>query len=89
MKKQSEKIIEKSALHTIPDNLKKLLLSNDELLNKWSALTPIARNEWICWITVPKKEETKTERLKRLVEDILNEKKKTMLLAWLSAQKSK
>ncbi|MCX7728802.1 MAG: YdeI/OmpD-associated family protein [Bacteroidia bacterium] len=69
-------MIEESAYHPIPDNLKKLLLADNILLQKWNVLTPIARNEWICWVTIPKKEETKKERLERLKEDILNNKKR-------------
>ncbi|GAB4451283.1 MAG: YdeI/OmpD-associated family protein [Bacteroidia bacterium] len=69
-------IIEESAFHPIPENLKNILLENSELLEKWNALTPIARNEWICWITIPKQEKTKQERLKRLQEDILSGQKR-------------
>lgn len=68
----TSQIIEESAFHPIPENLKNILLENSELLEKWNALTPIARNEWICWITIPKQEKTKQERLKRLQEDILS-----------------
>ncbi|MEW6773477.1 MAG: YdeI/OmpD-associated family protein [Bacteroidota bacterium] len=68
--------IEESAFHPIPENLKNILLENSELLEKWNALTPIARNEWICWITIPKQEKTKQERLKRLQEDILSGQKR-------------
>ncbi|RME15069.1 MAG: hypothetical protein D6799_06430 [Bacteroidetes bacterium] len=69
-------IIEESAFHPLPENLKALLLENKSLLEKWNVLTPVARNEWICWITIPKKETTKQYRLKRLKEDILSGKKR-------------
>lgn len=72
----TSQIIEESAFHPIPENLKNILLENSELLEKWNALTPIARNEWICWITIPKQEKTKQERLKRLQEDILSGQKR-------------
>lgn len=76
MSKNLQIKIEESAYHPIPDNLKEVLLSDNTLLEKWNLLTPIARNEWICWISMPKKEETKKERLRRLQEDILNDKKR-------------
>lgn len=68
--------IEESAFHPLPDNIKALLMEDKHLLEKWNALTPIARNEWICWVTIPKKESTKQGRLKRLKEDILSGKKR-------------
>jgi uncharacterized protein YdeI (YjbR/CyaY-like superfamily) len=65
-----------SALHETPDDIQIILNSNPELLTKWNNLTPLARNEWICWVTIVKKEETRTEHLVRLQEDILNGKKR-------------
>lgn len=29
----------------------------------WNDITPLARNEWICWITSAKKAETRQRRL--------------------------
>lgn len=68
--------IKKGICHPIPEHLKVLLLSDEQFLKKWNQLTDIARNEWICWITIPKKEQTQQERLKRLYKDILNNKKR-------------
>ena len=69
-------IAKNSALHEIPDDLKIILNSNLELLEKWNNLTPLARNEWICWVTIVKKEETRIEHLHRLSEDLLKGKKR-------------
>lgn len=69
-------IVEETAFHPIPQEIEKILLSNSLLLEKWNNLTPIARNEWICWITIPKKEETKQERLKRFIDDVSNGQKR-------------
>ena len=71
-----KKEIQASAYHEIPKEIEEVLLANDNLLDKWNALTPLARNEWICWTTMPKKEETREEHLKRLQEDILAGKKR-------------
>jgi hypothetical protein len=38
---------------------------------KWNKLTNIQRNEWICWITIPKQEKTRVEHLKRMQIDIM------------------
>jgi uncharacterized protein YdeI (YjbR/CyaY-like superfamily) len=66
----AEPEIKLGTIHEIPENLKHILLSNLDLLAKWNNLTPLARNEWICYITIPKKQETKDSRLVRLGEDI-------------------
>lgn len=53
-----------------------VLLSNTDVLEKWNTLTELARNEWICRVTIVKKEETRAEHLVRLVEDISKGKKR-------------
>ena len=42
-------------LHPIPDDLMDVLVARPYVLEKWNNLTPLARNEWICWITIVKK----------------------------------
>lgn len=68
--------IEEGVVHEVPDDLKKALRSNAELLEKWNKLTPLARNEWICWTTIVKQEKTRAEHIKRLSEDIIGGKKR-------------
>ena len=63
-------------LHKIPKDLHDLLTSKPELHTRWEALTPLAQNEWICWLTIVKKAETRAEHLIRLEEDIMNGKKR-------------
>lgn len=65
-----------SALHEIPDDLKDTLNSHLDVLEKWNNLTDLARNEWICWITIVKKEETRHEHIQRLCSDLLKWKKR-------------
>ena len=50
-------------LHELPKDLRNALISNREALATWDAITPIARNEWICWITSAKKEDTRNKRI--------------------------
>lgn len=68
--------IEEGVVHTVPDDLKKVLTANKELLSKWNALTPLARNEWICWTTMVKLEKTRKDHIVRLEENILSGKKR-------------
>jgi len=46
------KTILSGIVHEIPEDIAKILLENDAILDKWNALTPIQRNEWICWVTL-------------------------------------
>jgi uncharacterized protein YdeI (YjbR/CyaY-like superfamily) len=62
--------------HRVPQDLRKVLESNTDLLELWNNLTPLARNEWICYITIVKKKETRNDHLKRLGEDMRKGKKR-------------
>jgi uncharacterized protein YdeI (YjbR/CyaY-like superfamily) len=68
--------IKAGVVHEVPDDLKTVLLANSELLTLWNKLTPIQRNEWICWVTIVKTEKTRIEHLERLSDDILQGKRK-------------
>ena len=35
--------------HDLPADLRKVLSSDPKALAAWEDLTPLARNEWICW----------------------------------------
>lgn len=63
-------IISNGVVHKVPEDLKKALLGDVVSLGLWNELTPLARNEWICWVTLVKKEETRTHHIKRLVNEI-------------------
>ena len=62
--------------HETPDELRAVLDSNADLNSKWDGLTDLARNEWICWMTSPKKQETRDEHLARLQEQVLDGKRR-------------
>lgn len=50
-------------VHTLPDDLRKTLSSNAVMLERWQDITPLARNEFICWIIDAKKPETRAHRI--------------------------
>ena len=72
----SQKEIATGVVHELPHDLKTVLLSNVDLLDRWNTLTPLARNEWICWVTIVKKSETRAEHIDRLQEEILAGKRR-------------
>lgn len=66
----SNKKILAGTAHTLPPDLKKALASDKAALAVWQDLTPLARNEWICWVTFVKKEETRKDHVKRVVSEL-------------------
>ena len=53
-------------VHDLPEDLRKALASDAEALAVWEALTPLARNEWICWTISVKRPETRKEHVERV-----------------------
>jgi uncharacterized protein YdeI (YjbR/CyaY-like superfamily) len=71
-----KKKISINSMHKMPSDLNLILKSKKDILELWEKLTPLARNEWICWVTIVKKKETRTEHLKRLCEDLQKGKRR-------------
>ena len=57
-------------LHTIPADLKHVIMSFPKVTAAWNDITPLAQNEWICWIISAKKEETRKRRVRILSENL-------------------
>ena len=57
------KKISSGFVHTVPADLRKQQIADTKMLDAWEDITPLARNEWTCWITSPKKIETRTEHM--------------------------
>jgi len=64
------KAIPGGVVHKLPPDLRALLMADAEALAAWVDLTPLARNEWICWIEVAKKQETRDRKITRIREDL-------------------
>ena len=52
------------AVHELPKDLRDALNSEPAALATWMSITPLARNEWICWIGSAKKAETRAKRIR-------------------------
>ena len=50
-------------VHDLPDDLKGALERDPEAMRTWRDITPLARNEWICWIESAKKSATREKRI--------------------------
>ncbi len=54
----------KEAVHKIPTDFRKAIDSDHLAKDAWADITPLARNEWICWVTSAKKDGTRNRRIK-------------------------
>ena len=50
-------------VHDLPADLRDALQADGEARATWQGITPLARNEWICWIESAKKDATRRKRI--------------------------
>jgi uncharacterized protein YdeI (YjbR/CyaY-like superfamily) len=65
------KDISAGVAHTLPMDLRKIFVSQSAVRMVWEDITPLARNEWICWIESAKKTETRERRIKILCDELV------------------
>ncbi|MDD4989376.1 MAG: YdeI/OmpD-associated family protein [Candidatus Pacebacteria bacterium] len=56
-----------STVHKLPTDLRKAIVSTPKVMALWQDITPLARNEWICWVISGKKAETRDIRIKKAI----------------------
>ncbi|MEK7619434.1 MAG: YdeI/OmpD-associated family protein [Patescibacteria group bacterium] len=66
----SNKAIAADVVHSVPADLRKAFASDVNALAKWNGLTPLARNEWICWVVSIKKGETRKDHVQRTISEL-------------------
>jgi uncharacterized protein YdeI (YjbR/CyaY-like superfamily) len=66
----------KKISHTLPNDMREVLTTYPDIQAKWDTLTPLAQNEWICWVTTVKKKETREAHLGRFCDDLRKGKRK-------------
>lgn len=64
------------SVHTMPTDLRRALNATPTAQTAWEKITPLARNEWICWVTSVKKQETREQHIERACEDLMNGKRR-------------
>lgn len=57
-------------VHELPDDLRDGLVASEVALEAWLDITPLARNEFICWVEDAKKDETRARRIRRAREEL-------------------
>lgn len=54
-------------MHTLPTDFKLAINAKPAVRALWADITPLARNEWICWVTSGKKAKTRIIRIKKAI----------------------
>lgn len=72
----TKKTISGGVAHKLPPDLKKSIQSNPKALSTWQDITPLARNEWICWVISVKKSETREKHIKRACSELASGKRR-------------
>ncbi|MCA9399322.1 MAG: YdeI/OmpD-associated family protein [Candidatus Omnitrophica bacterium] len=72
----TKKEIADGVVHTTPIDLQKALKASPVALEAWADITPLARNDWICWVEGAKKAETRERRIERTRDDLMAGKRR-------------
>lgn len=70
------KTLASGTVHKMPNDLRKALLEDAEATRLWNNITPLARNEFICWVENAKLIETRARRVRRTTEELLEGKRR-------------
>jgi hypothetical protein len=62
--------------HDLPTDLQKALSASPKALAAWEDITPLARNEWICWTISVKSPETRKNHIVRTVKELIEGKRR-------------
>ncbi|MBY0376905.1 YdeI/OmpD-associated family protein [Patescibacteria group bacterium] len=57
-------------MHTLPADFKKSIDASLRAKKVWEDITPLAKNEWICWVISGKKAETRDIRIKKSISKL-------------------
>lgn len=63
-------------VHEAGEDLQAALRSDPQILRLWQELTPLGRNEFICWVEDAKQARTRERRIARTREELLEGKKR-------------
>jgi hypothetical protein len=72
----SEASIPGGVVHQLPNDLKKSLLADPKVVALWQDITPLGRNEFICWVENAKQDTTRERRIRRVGEELLEGKRR-------------
>src|SRR5262245_13315065 len=68
--------VSSGVVHSVPADLRSALTSDPKTHAAWERLTPLARNEWICWVISVKMPETRRQHVDRACSDLREGKRR-------------
>lgn len=63
-------------VHQLPDDLRTSLTAHASTLDTWLDLTPLSRNEFVCWVEDAKQLTTRERRIRRVTEMLAEGKRR-------------
>ena len=63
-------------IHEAGEDLRAAIEADAATLSLWQALTPLGRNEFICWVEDAKQAKTRLRRIERTREELIEGKKR-------------
>lgn len=63
-------------IHILPDDMRKALETEPKAAAAWRDITPLARNEWICWTTTVRQLATRQNHVGRTVSELIEGKRR-------------
>jgi len=67
---QITKKLSDGTVHRLPPDMKKAILADKKMRQMWEDITPLARNEWICWTITVKQQKTRNEHVRRVISEL-------------------
>jgi hypothetical protein len=66
----AKELLADGTVHKMPADLRKALTAAPAAREAWQSLTPLARNEWICWTVTVKQQKTRDDHVRRVVSEL-------------------
>lgn len=66
----STAVVAGGVVHELPADLREALTANSTALAAWNDITPLARNEFLCWVEDAKRDVTRQRRIRRTQEEL-------------------
>lgn len=70
------KTLPEGVVHKLPKDLKIALKNSGSATDAWQQITPLARNEWICWVENAKLIETRRRRIELTCNELAEGKRR-------------
>ncbi len=72
----TKKVISAGTVHKMPADLQRVITFDPVARAAWEDITPLARNEWICWVESVRKPETRKLHIERTRTELMEGKRR-------------